>query len=107
MTSQEAVQEMHRQVGDLRMDERGVAERGLLVRHLVLPDGLSGTRQIVHFLAEEISTDTYLNVMDQYYPCHRAHEFPELTRRLTSREYREAVQMAESAGLTNLDRRRR
>jgi putative pyruvate formate lyase activating enzyme len=103
--NQDAVREMHRQVGDLRVDERGVAERGLLVRHLVLPDGLAGTDQVVRFLAEQISTNTYLNVMDQYYPCHRAGEFRELTRRITAGEYRDAIQMAEEAGLTRLDHR--
>jgi putative pyruvate formate lyase activating enzyme len=67
-----AVREMHRQVGDLQQGERGVAHRGLLVRHLVLPDGLAGTPQVARFLAEEISPDTYINVMDQYRPAHRA-----------------------------------
>jgi len=74
-----AVKEMHRQVGDLQINEQGVATRGLLVRHLVLPNGLAGTRQIVHFLAEEISLNTYLNVMAQYHPCHQASQFPLLS----------------------------
>ena len=67
---------MHRQVGDLVMDERGVAQRGLLVRHLVLPGGLAGTAEVARFLAEEISRDTYINVMAQYRPCYRASEHP-------------------------------
>ena len=104
--NQAAVKEMHRQVGDLVMDERGVALRGLLVRHLVLPEGLAGTAEIVHFLAEEISTNTYLNVMDQYRPCYRAHELPPLNRRITRDEYEEAVRLALDAGLTRLDKRR-
>jgi putative pyruvate formate lyase activating enzyme len=67
-----AVREMHRQVGDLRLGEHGVATRGLLVRHLVLPDGLAGTVDVARFLADEISRDTYINVMDQYRPAHKA-----------------------------------
>ena len=100
-----AVKEMHRQVGDLVMDERGIALRGLLVRHLVLPDGLAGTREIVRFLAEEISRDTYLNIMDQYRPCYKAHDLPPLDRPVTRTEYEEAVRMAQEAGLHRLDQR--
>jgi putative pyruvate formate lyase activating enzyme len=103
--NQAAVKEMHRQAGDLVMDERGIALRGLLVRHLVLPEGLAGTREIVRFLAEEISPDTYLNVMDQYRPCHKAGDLPPLDRRTTRQEYDEAVQMALDAGLNRLDKR--
>ncbi|UCF60936.1 MAG: radical SAM protein [Anaerolineaceae bacterium] len=102
-----AIREMHRQVGDLILDSRGIAQRGLLVRHLVLPEGLAGTEETVRFLAEEISTNTYLNLMDQYRPCYKAHKYPPLNRRLTSDEYREAIKMAEDAGLTRLDERRR
>ncbi len=100
-----AVSEMHRQVGDLSLDERGIARRGLLVRHLILPEGLAGTEAVVHFLAEEISTGTYLNIMDQYRPCHQAWDVPGLDRRPTAREYSEAVAAARRAGLTRLDRR--
>lgn len=103
--NREAVREMHRQVGDLRLDERQVARRGLLVRHLVLPGGLAGTRDIVRFLADDISPDTYLNVMGQYRPCHEAHAFPELARRTSAEEYHEALRMCEEAGLTRLDNR--
>lgn len=103
--NQEAVREMHRQVGDLVMDERGVAQRGLLVRHLVLPGGLAGTAEVVRFLAGEISANTYLNVMDQYRPCHRAHQLPPLDRRITRQEHQEAVQLALAAGLHRLDER--
>ena len=95
-----AVREMHRQVGDLVMDEDGVAVRGLLVRHLVLPEGASGTAEVVRFLAEEISKDTYLNVMDQYRPEYNACRFPELDRPLTGQEYAHALRLAVQAGLT-------
>jgi putative pyruvate formate lyase activating enzyme len=103
--NQVAVNEMHRQVGDLTMDSRGVAQRGLLVRHLVLPDGLAGTAKIVRFLRDEISPNTYINVMAQYRPCYRAHELPPLDRPITSEEYAEAVHLAQDAGL-RLDERR-
>lgn len=103
--NQAAVKEMHRQVGDLAMDERGVAYRGLLVRHLVLPEGLAGTAEIVRFLRDEVSPHTYLNVMDQYRPCYRAHELPPLNRRITPQEYAAAVRLALEAGL-RLDERR-
>ncbi len=105
--NQAAVKEMHRQVGDLRLDEHGVAQRGLLVRHLVLPGGLAGSAAIFRFLAEEVSRDTYLNVMDQYRPCHHAYARPPLDRRLTADEYQRAVDAALAAGLTRLDDRQR
>jgi putative pyruvate formate lyase activating enzyme len=98
-----AVREMHRQVGDLELDEDGVATRGLLVRHLVLPNDLAGTEQIVEFLAREISPRTYLNVMGQYRPACRAREYSELSRPTTRAEHAAAVKMALDAGLTRLD----
>jgi putative pyruvate formate lyase activating enzyme len=101
-----AVAEMHRQVGDLRIDGAGVATSGLLVRHLVLPEGLAGTAEIVSFLSTRVSPDTYINVMAQYRPCYGAEQIPALSRSLTSHEYAEAVQLAEEAGL-RLDQRRR
>ncbi|MEJ2264277.1 MAG: radical SAM protein [Anaerolineales bacterium] len=104
--NQAAVKEMHRQVGDLLIDENGLAQRGLLVRHLVLPENLAGTGQVVRFLAEEISINTYLNLMDQYRPSFRAHHYPELNRRISNREFQEAVDMAHQAGLYRLDQRR-
>lgn len=104
--NQAAVREMHRQVGDLVLDEEGIAQRGLLVRHLVLPEGLAGTVQIAKFLAEEISRDTYINMMDQYRPCYRASDLPPLNRRITRSEYEEAVQQAREAGLHRFDERR-
>jgi putative pyruvate formate lyase activating enzyme len=100
-----AVAEMHRQVGDLCLDELGIAVRGLLVRHLVLPAGLAGTGEIVRFLAEEISPNTYLNIMDQYRPCYKASELSDLDRPVTSAEYAAAVRLAHEAGLTHLDHR--
>jgi putative pyruvate formate lyase activating enzyme len=103
--NQAAVKEMHRQVGDLVVDESGVAQRGLLVRHLVLPARLAGTFQVAHFLAKEISRDTYINVMDQYRPCYRAMDTPPLDRRTRREEYEEAVQQAREAGLHRFDRR--
>jgi len=97
--NQAAVREMHRQVGDLQLDEHGLARRGLLVRHLVLPNYLAGTAQVVRFLVEEISRDTYLNLMDQYRPAYLASRFPQLNRRITPQEYRHALELAQKAGL--------
>ena len=98
-----AVKEMHRQVGDLEVDERGIARRGLLIRHLVLPNGIAGTEGVVRFIAEEISTNTYLNVMAQYYPSHRAFKIPSLSRPLLRQEFTEAVNLAREHGLERLD----
>ncbi|BAM01424.1 radical SAM protein [Caldilinea aerophila] len=100
--------EMHRQVGDLVIDEDGLARRGLLLRHLVMPGFLEETKAILRFVAEEISRNTYVNLMDQYYPAGRvdAQHYPELNRRLTRSEYAEAVAYAQELGLTRLDRRR-
>ncbi len=98
-----ALTEMHRQVGDLVMDEWGIARRGLLIRHLVLPDNIAGTSEVVRFIAEELSKDTYVNIMDQYHPCFKAFEHPPLDRRITGREYADAVQMALNAGLKRID----
>ncbi|MFQ5874468.1 MAG: radical SAM protein [Dehalococcoidia bacterium] len=98
-----ALKEMHRQVGDLEVDEQGIAHRGLLVRHLVLPHGLAGTREVTSFLAKELSPDTYVNVMDQYRPCHQARRYPPLSRRISQTEFQEAIQQALQAGLHRLD----
>jgi putative pyruvate formate lyase activating enzyme len=102
-----AVKEMHRQVGDLVIDANGIAQRGLLVRHLILPNNLAGTSDIVRFLAEEISVDTYLNLMDQYRPAYKIHNDPQLNRPLKAEEYQGALELARSAGLRRLDQRRR
>jgi len=105
--NQAAVKEMHRQVGDLQIDEHGLATRGLLMRHLVLPNGLAGTEEIVRFLADEISTNTYLNLMDQYRPAYQANQFPQLNRPITREEYQTAVKMAHDADIHRLDERKR
>jgi len=99
-----AIKEMHRQVGDLQIDEEGIAQRGLLVRHLVLPDRLAGTEKIVRFLAREVSTDTYLNIMAQYRPCHRAFDIPQLSRPVLKKEFDEALKLAHQHGLDRLDK---
>ncbi len=105
--AREAVGEMHRQVGDLVIDKTGNARRGILVRHLVMPNGLAGTREIMRFLYREVSPRTYVNVMEQYHPCHEAGRYPELNRPLTEREYRDAVSAAEEDGISRLDSRER
>jgi putative pyruvate formate lyase activating enzyme len=101
-----AVREMHRQVGDLQVDADGLARRGLLARHLILPNGIAGTEQVVKFLAEEVSPNTYINLMDQYRPCYRAGDYPELDRPITVAEYQEALDRARKSGLVRLDDRR-
>jgi putative pyruvate formate lyase activating enzyme len=100
-----AIREMHRQVGDLVTDDQGIAVKGLLVRHLVMPLGVAGTREVLAFLAGEISRDTYVNVMDQYRPCGKACEDEFIGRRLTAEEFREALDSARSVGLRRLDSR--
>ncbi len=104
--NQAAVKEMHRQVGDLVMDEEGIALRGLLVRHLVLPGGLAGTAEVTRFLAQEVSVNTYFNLMDQYRPCYKAASLPPLDRPITRAEYEQALEQAMAAGLHRFDRRR-
>jgi len=101
-----AVKEMHRQVGDLQIDEDGIAQWGLLVRHLVLPHGLAGTKEVMDFLANEVSSDTYVNIMAQYHPCYEAFQFPGLSRRTSAVEFQEAVALARQAGLNRLDQPR-
>ncbi|MGF3494666.1 MAG: radical SAM protein [Methanothrix sp.] len=93
-----AIREMHRQVGDLVI-ENGIAVRGLLVRHLVLPNNLAGTEEVVRFISE-LSKNTYINIMDQYRPEYRADQYTELSRRITLSEYREALRLARAAGLS-------
>jgi len=97
-----AVKEMHRQVGDLEI-KNGLAIRGLLARHLVLPNNIAGTEKVMQFLAKEISKDTYVNLMDQYYPANKAHFYPELGRRITKEEYRKTVNIARHFGLHRFD----
>lgn len=95
-----AVQEMHRQVGDLHINRRGIAKRGLLIRHLVLPDDLAGSEKVIDFVADDISKDTYINIMDQYYPAYKANSFNELNRRITNDEYDRVIKYARKKGLT-------
>lgn len=97
-TARTAIKEMHRQTGDLVINEQGLAVRGLLVRHLVLPGGLAGTGEVMRFLAADISRDTYVNIMDQYRPCWKAIKYPPLDRRITKEEFEEAVEAAKKAG---------
>jgi len=98
-----AVLEMHRQVGVARPDGDGIMRRGLMIRHLVMPNGVSGTREVMGWIAAHLPKDTYVNLMSQYRPAFRASRVPAIARRLTRREYDQAVQWARDAGLTNLD----
>jgi putative pyruvate formate lyase activating enzyme len=88
------LKEMHRQVGDLTNNSKGIAEKGLLIRHLVMPEGIASSEAVFKFIAEEISVHSYVNIMDQYRPEYRAHEYPEINRRITHKEYLEAIQIA-------------
>jgi putative pyruvate formate lyase activating enzyme len=97
-----ALKEMHRQVGDLVI-EHGIALRGLLVRHLVMPNGVAGSKEVIDFLAEEVSPNTYINIMDQYHPCFRASEFEEINRRITHQEFMEVYLYAKKRGLRLAD----
>lgn len=99
-----ALKEMHRQAGDLQTDKDGIAIQGLLIRHLVLPRRLAGTREIMRFIAEDISQNSYVNVMTQYHPCYKAFQIPQLARPPSKQEFLEAVEMARSAGISRLDR---
>ncbi len=101
--NQAAVLEMHRQVGDLVLDEHGIAQRGLLVRHLVLPEDLSGTQAVLSFIAEKISKNTYLNLMDQYHPCYHAFNYSPLDRSISTAEYQRALKWAAMYGVRRLD----
>jgi putative pyruvate formate lyase activating enzyme len=102
-----AIKAMQEQVGPLLLDENGLARRGVLVRHLVMPGGLDDTREILRWIAGELGRDAYVNLMDQYYPAGKVNgeRFPEINRRLTSAEFREAVAMARDLGLRRLDQR--
>ena len=99
-----AIIEMHRQVGDLVIDKSGMARSGLLIRHLVLPHGLAGTRQIMRFIAQKVSSSSYVNIMPQYRPCGRAYEVKELSNYLLPEEYKSALQAAKKEGITRFDR---
>jgi len=102
------IKEMHRQVGDLVLDENGLAKRGLLIRHLVMPENIAGTREVTRWIAHELSPDTYVNLMPQYYPAGKVSrtEFPEINRFISQAERERAHEEARRAGLTRLDARR-
>ena len=100
-----AFKEMYAQVGDLKIDNNGIAERGLLVRHLVMPHGIAGTKHIMKFLSQEISVNTYVNVMDQYRPCGTAYQDEYINKRISGEEYSMALTWAHNAGLKRLDQR--
>jgi putative pyruvate formate lyase activating enzyme len=101
--ARKAIQEMHRQVGVLRSDENGVAVRGLLIRHLVMPNRIAGTEQFVKWVAETLPRNTYVNIMAQYRVEYKAYEYPELARGITVEEFLEAMDWAQKYGLINLD----
>lgn len=103
----EAVKEMHRQVGDLVVDKDGIAVRGLLIRHLVMPRNIAGSDRVARFIAEEVSPNTYVNIMDQYRPCGDALRDEFINRRIEAQEFQEALKTAGSAGLKRLDSRDR
>lgn len=98
-----AIKEMYRQVGDLVVDENGIALRGLIVRHLVMPNNVAGTDKFVRWVAEHLSPSTYVNLMPQYRPEHRARQYPEIARRITWEEWRQALAWARAAGLTRFE----
>lgn len=98
-----AIKEMHKQVGDLLVNKKGVAEKGLLIRHLVLPEKTAGTKEVMKFIADEISAMTYVNIMDQYYPAGKAYKHQEFKRRLSSDEYYDALMSAKEAGIKRTD----
>lgn len=98
-----ALREMHRQVGVLELDSDGLARRGVLVRHLVMPGRLADTEQAMNFLAKELSPDTYVNLLAQYWPAWKSHDYPEIDRAIPPREYARAIELARQAGLHRLD----
>jgi len=101
--TQKAILEMHRQVGELFIDHRGIALRGLIIRHLVMPNRVAGTEKFVQWVAENLPKSTYVNIMAQYHPEYKAFDYPEIARRITREEFLEAMDAAKKYGLTNLD----
>ncbi len=102
-TTRAALLEMYRQVGTAKPARDGLMYRGLMIRHLVMPNNVGGTRNVIEWIAKNLPKDTYLNIMSQYTPTYKAYEYPEISRSITRKEYRDALQWAEEAGLTNLD----
>jgi putative pyruvate formate lyase activating enzyme len=101
--TQAALTEMHRQVGVARASQDGLMYRGLMVRHLVMPNNVSGTKGVIDWIAANLPRETYLNLMSQYRPAYKAFDYPEIARKVTRKEYRQAVTWAREAGLTNVD----
>lgn len=101
--TREAILEMHRQVGVAKSAQNGIMQRGLMVRHLVMPNKTGGSEKIIEWIAENLPKDTYVNIMAQYSPLYKAFDYPEISRRINAKEYKAVVRKAEEAGLTNLD----
>jgi putative pyruvate formate lyase activating enzyme len=101
--ARQALRMMYRQVGELTTDADGIARRGMIIRHLVMPQGLEETREILAFIAEQLSRETYVNLMPQYRPCGQAEDFPALARALSAREFKSAIAAARAVGLRHLD----
>lgn len=101
--TQAALLEMHRQVGVAKPADNGIMQRGLMIRHLVMPNRVSGTKKVIEWIAENLPKDTYLNIMSQYRPMYKAFDYPEIARKVTGKEYSDAVKWAKEAGLTNLE----
>ena len=102
--AQKVVKEMYHQVGDLIINKNGLAKKGLLIRHLVLPNNLAGTKKVMRFLAKQISKATYVNIMAQYYPTNKAYQYPEISRRITKEELNQALKIAKNLGINRLDK---
>lgn len=101
--TKKAVLEMYRQVGVAKPDKEGLMKRGLMIRHLVMPNNVSGTREILQWIANNLPKDTYVNIMSQYRPAYKAFSYPEISRRITRKEYNDVINWAKELGLTNLD----
>ena len=101
--TKKALLEMHRQVGVAKPSSDGLMYRGLMIRHLVMPNNVSGTEEVIRWIGEHLPKDTYLNLMSQYRPMYQASNYPQISRRITRKEYARAVKAAEHIGLTNVD----
>ncbi|MFP3897270.1 MAG: radical SAM protein [Anaerolineales bacterium] len=101
--TRKAILEMHRQVGVAKPTEEGIMQRGLMIRHLVMPNDVGGSEQLMAWIAKNLPKDTYVNIMAQYTPAHKAYDYPEISRRINDEEYQKVVQKAKETGLTNLD----
>jgi putative pyruvate formate lyase activating enzyme len=98
-----AILEMHRQVGVAKPAKDGIMQRGLMIRHLVMPNNIGGSEKVMEWIAGNLPKDTYVNIMVQYSPVFKAYDYPELSRRITKKEYIKVVEKAKDLGLTNLD----